>query len=67
MKEIIKKQYYVIYKSTDVGYYETQRQIVGIVTDKEIAKDFCEKFSNTYYETLTVGEPDIPSALKNIK
>lgn len=65
MKEIIKKQYYVIYKSTDVGYYETQRQIVSIVTDKEIAKDFCEKF-DMYYETLTVGEPDIPSALKNI-
>ena len=67
MKEIIKKQYYVIYKSIDIDYHITQRQIVGIVTDKDIAIDFCAKFSNTYYETLTVDDPDIPSALKNIK
>lgn len=67
MKEIIKKQYYVIYKSIDIGYHVTQRQVVGIVTDKEIAEDFCAKFSNMYYDTLTVDGPNIPSALKGIK
>ena len=66
MNEIKIKNYYVIFKSKDTGWYETERRIISIVADEDIAKDFCAKFK-AYYETLTVGDDNIPSSLKNCK
>ena len=59
------KKYYVIYKSKDTGWYETERHIICVIEDEEIAKDFCNKFKANYAE-LTVWENDAPYWL-NIK
>ena len=49
------KHYYVIYKKyaqTNVEYYDTT-QIIGMVEDENIAKDFCEKnYRYNYYEEI---------------
>ena len=57
------KKYYVIYKSKDIGYYETIRYVICAVEDEDVAKDFCKKFK-AYYTELTVGEDDAPHGLE---
>ena len=57
------KKYYVIYNSKDIGWYETERTVMCVVEDEDIAKDFCNKFKVNYVE-LTVGENDAPHWLK---
>lgn len=56
------KDYYVIYKSKDVGWYKTERHIICVVENEDVAKDFCMKFGANY-ETLTVGDDYIPRGL----
>lgn len=48
-------EYCVIYKSTDVGWYKTEREIVCVVENEVIAKDFCGKFRGMSYVKVTVG------------
>ena len=48
-------EYYVIYRSTDVGWYKTEIEIVCVVENEIIAKDFCNKFRGMYYVKTTVG------------
>lgn len=48
------KKYYVIYKSEDTGWYQTERTLFGVVEDEEIAKDFCNR-SCFIYEEVIVG------------
>ena len=57
------KKYYVIYQSKDTGWYQTEYQVMCVVEDEEIAKDFCNKFKVNYIE-MTVGENDVPRWLK---
>lgn len=52
-------KYYVIYKSKDVGWYKTEHNVLCVVTDEEVAKDFCERF-NAHYVELTIGEKGLP-------
>ena len=47
--------YYIIYKTDDVGFYETKYTILAIVTDEEIAKDFCNKFQHCHYSKEKIG------------
>jgi hypothetical protein len=48
-------EYYVIYRSTDVGWYQTKVEIVCVVENEIIAKDFCDKFRGMHYIKTTVG------------
>ena len=47
-------KYYVIYVEKDMGWYRTVYNVLCVVTDKNIAKDFCEKFG-AHYSEETVG------------
>lgn len=53
------KKYYVIYKSKDVGWYQTEHNVLCVVTDEEVAKDFCKRFKTDYVE-MVVGEDGLP-------
>lgn len=48
-------EYCVIYRSTDVGWYKTELEIVCVVENELIAKDFCMKFRGMSYVKTTVG------------
>ena len=41
-------KYYVIYAGKDVGWYKTSYWVVAVVTNKDIAEDFCNKFDCRY-------------------
>ena len=49
-------KYYVIYKVKDVGFYKSEYSVIAIVTDKEIADDFCSKHKRCYYDEEEVGK-----------
>lgn len=53
------KKYYVIYKSKDVGWYQTEHIVICVVLDEEVAKDFCRRFTASYVE-MVVGEKGLP-------
>ena len=53
------KKYYVIYKSKDVGWYQTEETVMCVVLDEDVAKDFCKRFK-TYYVEMVVGEHGLP-------
>lgn len=48
------KQYYVIYASKDISYYQTSYWVVCVTEDESVAKDLCDKFGYNY-TTETVG------------
>lgn len=47
-------KYYVVYTGKDVGWYKTEYRVLCVVTDEDVAKDFCKKFG-AYYSEETVG------------
>jgi len=49
-------KYYVIYKVKEVGFYKEEYSVIAIVTDKEIAEDFCKKYKHCYYNEEEVGK-----------
>ena len=49
-------KYYVIYKVKDVSFYKSEYSVITIVTDKEIAEDFCKKYKHCYYDEEEVGK-----------
>jgi hypothetical protein len=51
-------KYYVIYVSKDVGWYQTERYILCVVENEEIAKDITTKNTHLSYKEVTVGAPD---------
>lgn len=51
-------KYYVIYVSKDIGWYQTERYILCVVENEEIAKDITAKNRHLCYKEVTVGVPD---------
>lgn len=49
-------KYYVIYKTKATGFYKEEYSVIAIVTDKEIAEDFCKKYKHCYYNEEEVGK-----------
>jgi len=49
-------KYYVIYKTRDVGFYKSEYNVIAIVTNKEIAEDFCKKYKHCYFDEEEVGK-----------
>ncbi len=56
MEEKSNTKYYVIYTSTDVGWYKTEQKVFSVVESEEVAKDFCDKFRHMYYVEVEVGK-----------
>lgn len=48
--------YYIIRKKIVFDGEHISDQIVTITKSKKIAKDFCERIPNTYYEKVKTGE-----------
>lgn len=58
-------KYFVIYKNYDTDWYRTSSVIICVVTDEEIAKDFCNKYNCKYY-IETIGKETNESHAKNL-
>ena len=58
-------EYFVIYKNYDTGWYRTSSVIICVVTDEEIAQDFCKKYNCDYY-VETIGKETNNSHAKNL-
>lgn len=59
-------KYYIIYRSEDIGYYQTKATLLGVTDNENIAKDFCNKFRGIYYEETEVGK-DFKTSLNGIQ
>lgn len=58
-------EYFVIYKNYDTDWYRTSSVIICVVTDEEVAKDFCNKYNCDYY-TETIGKETLECYAKNL-